>query len=138
MNKVTILHGKLIAEKKLIETNFPFIKCHITISKKCLTCVGVTRPTNISYTYKIVYEYGKSPIVTLISPQILYHDDIHMYRSNNALCLFFPLDGSWTSEKRLYNTIVTWTHEWFVYYELYCISGKWEYPEVKHHQPKYE
>jgi len=55
-----------------------------------------------------------------------------MYPKNNTLCLYHKSDLSWNINCHLFDTIIPWTHEWFVYYELYCITGNWEHPFVPH------
>lgn len=124
------LYGKFSAEKVLIEKHYAFIKCSYTNDR--LTCRGCCIPTNIEYTYKIVYNGFDNPTITVVSPVIPFHKDIHMYSDTNGLCLHYPKDGDWTAHKPLYSTIIPWIHEWFMYYELYLITGRWEHPYVDH------
>jgi hypothetical protein len=79
---------------------------------------------------------GERPKVYAINPKIPYNEDIHMYEDDNRLCLYYPKDFRWTEKVHLYNTIIPWTHEWFLFYELYKIYGKWMHPEVNHKNPK--
>lgn len=123
----------LIREKKLIEANFDFIKCKIKNQK--LICEGVCKPTGLSVNYKfsIAYDGRLSPKVNVIEPTIEYNDDIHMFPSDNNLCLYHSSDMIWDFRKHnIFNTIIPWTIEWFIFYELYLITGKWEHPFVSH------
>ena len=122
----------LSLEKHLLVKHFKFVDVKIINNK--LKCTGVCRPSShsISYTYQIQFTPKQSPNVFVINPVIKYHKDIHMYPKDNSLCLYYPRDYSWTRKSHLYDTIVPWTHEWFVFYELYQIYGKWFHPSVDH------
>lgn len=123
----------LYLEKHLLERHYSFLNTYIT--NNTLICIGIHQPTEYSanYKYEVTYKYGKHPTVNVISPNIEYNNDIHMYK-NNSLCLYYPKDYSFTHDSHLYNTIIPWTHEWFVYYELYLITGIWQHPYVKHNK----
>lgn len=123
-------------EKSLLQKHYAFLKCEI--KNGILYCYGSFQPTEESpnYSYRIKYNPIGSPTVNVISPEIQYHDDIHMYPKDNSLCLYHKTDLIWNTNHRLYNTIVPWTHEWFVFYELYKVYGVWLHPEVKHKTTK--
>lgn len=119
-------------EKRLIEKHYDFLDCKI--NKGVLYCYGICQPTeeSITYSYRIKYAPLSKPKVTVTNPVIAYNDDIHMY-NDTSLCLYYPEDMTWNcSSHRLYDTIIPWTHEWFVFFELYQITGKWLHPEVRH------
>jgi hypothetical protein len=123
----------LIREKKLIENSFEFLKC--TIKNENLVCEGVCKPTqySVEYKFQISYNGKSSPKVNVIDPVIGYNDDIHMFPSDNSLCLYHSSDMIWNHKKHhLFDTIIPWTMEWFVFYEIYLISGEWEHPFVQH------
>lgn len=119
-------------EKNLINKFYPFIE--VKVMPAVIVCVGTFQPTTLSvrYTYRIEYVPPHPPKVFVVSPQIDYDEDIHMFPQDNSLCLYYHKDESWTPACRLYNTIIPWTHEWFVFYEWYLIAGKWKHPAVKH------
>ena len=125
----------LIREKKLIESNYEFLKC--TIKQNNLVCTGKVKPTDYSneYRIKLVYDGQNAPRVYVIEPEIEYNDDIHMFPKEKNLCLYHSEtdDFYWDYKKHyVFNTIIPWALEWFVYYELYQITGKWEHPFVTH------
>lgn len=129
----------LIREKKLIEVNYGFLTC--TIKQNKLVCTGKVKPTDYSkeYSIKIIYNGLSSPKVYSIEPEIEYHDDIHMYPIEKNLCLYHPeIDNfQWDYKKHnIFDTIIPWALEWFVYYELYLITGKWEHPYKDHRRVK--
>jgi hypothetical protein len=125
-------------EKALLQAHYDFFS--FDISDGALYCYGEFKPTDYSITYKYRVKYNplKSPSVTVRYPVITYHDDIHMYPKDDSLCLYHKSDLVWNDSHHLYNTIIPWTHEWFVYYELYQITGKWEHPFVPHTGSKTE
>ena len=137
----TFLSTKLILvrEKKLIEINYAFLKC--TISNNKLICFGHTKPTEHSkeYEFKVIYDGLSPPKVFVIKPDIVYNNDIHMFPKDNTLCLYHSKtdDFYWDNKKHhIHSTIIPWTLEWFIYYELYMISGKWEHPYIDHRLTK--
>ncbi len=129
----------LIREKKFIQHHYDFLSC--SIKKNYLVCKGNFKPTEYStdYKFKITYNGISSPDIHVIEPQIEYSDDIHMYPKGKSLCLYHPQKDQleWDARKHnLYETIIPWTLEWFVYYELYLINGRWEHPYVPHKRIK--
>jgi len=123
-------------EKHLLTKHYSFLLVNIVGNK--LKCMGSCKPSefSITYDYEIRYTPGKSPKVYPINPKIAYHEDIHMHSHDNSLCLFYPADFSWTNKSHLYNSIIPWTHEWFIFYELYQLYGNWLHPSVQHEKQK--
>ncbi|MFT7157843.1 MAG: hypothetical protein ACI8Q1_002867 [Parvicella sp.] len=119
-------------EKKLIDKNYQFLECRI--EKGILYCYGEYKPTSESttYSYRIKYDPLDKPKVKVMKPVIAYNDDIHLYPKDNTLCLYHKTDLIWNTSCHLYDTIIPWTHEWFVFYELYQLTGKWLHPFVSH------
>lgn len=119
-------------EKLLLEENFPFLKCRF--QNNLLYCNGAFKPhdNGVEYQYRIKFDGISRPIVTVKHPRIEYNDDIHMYPKDNSLCLYYPGEFTWDPSKHLHTTIIPWTHEWFVFYELYKCTGQWLHPFVPH------
>ena len=128
--------AKIKKEIELIKTNFDFIECKQRGDK--LICTGKNKPSKNSqeYDFRIEYDIFNAPKVFIENPVIQYNDDIHMYPSDNSLCLYHKTDlvnEKWSYKKyNLFDTIIPWTLEWFVFYELYKITGRWEHPFVPH------
>lgn len=134
-----LIKSILIREKKFVESRYDFLTC--SIDKNVLYCKGNYKPTRYSkpYSFSITYSGKNSPDIHVIEPHIEFHDDIHMYPKGESLCLYHPETDNlyWDSKKHnIYNTIIPWTLEWFVYYELYLITGRWEHPFKPHNQVK--
>ena len=119
-------------EAGLLKKHYDFLTTKIMSGK--LYVYGYCRPSEFSttYHYKIKYQPAKYPKVYVTEPQIPYNENIHMYSDDNRLCLYYPRDNSWTEHSRLFDTFIPWTHKWFLYYEIYLITGKWEHPFVDH------
>ena len=118
---------KLTVEKGLIESRFPCFQCNaISSGTTRLECVGLIQPTEHSITYMLRLDYTVwgTPRMYVVSPEIIPTAQIHIYREGN-LCLFYPEETPWTHTLHISDTIVPWTAEWLVYYELFKITGKW-------------
>jgi hypothetical protein len=119
-------------EMALLNKHYGFLTAKLLGS--VLYVYGYCKPAehSVIYHYKIIYDPKRPPKVYVTEPQIGYNDDIHMYSDDHRLCLYYPRDYSWSENSRLFDTIIPWTHKWFLYYEIYLISGKWEYQFVEH------
>jgi len=123
---------RLYDEKHLLEKAYDFL--NVVIRGNTLFAKGYCQPSEHStvYEYKLMFTPGIRPMVFTTQPQIAYNNDIHMYSRDGSLCLFYPKDQSFTHLSHLFNTIIPWTHEWYLYYELYLLKGKWLHPYVDH------
>ena len=121
-----------LRQKKSIEATYDWCKCRIEC-QNTLLCEGRIQPDENcpSYKIKIRYRFGKVPHVHVVEPEIKRTSATHVYKGG-SLCLYFPEEQQWTDDQLIADTIIPWTAEWLLYYELYLISGKWEGPEVGH------
>lgn len=126
-------HLVILLERRLLKKHFPFLKFQIKDGK--LFCYGHFQPTEYSptFNYRVEWEPGCPPKVFPINPQISYDDDIHMY-ADGSLCLYYPKDFVYSIKSHIHETIIPWAHEWFVFYELYQIKGRWLHPYVEHNK----
>ena len=96
-----------------------------TIRKGVLRARLTLQPTPVSrvYTLDIKYRAGGWPAVTVVDPvlEVLPDDPLlpHVYK-DNVLCLHLP--NEWTPDQLLGDTIVPWTAEWLMYYELWLAT----------------
>src|SRR5262245_14732736 len=88
-------------------------------------------PGSPDYRIRINYRIHTSPRVFVLSPKLLPGTP-HIYRTDGALCLYYPDDRSWSSEMLIAKTIVPWTTEWLHYYEIWQVTDKWFGPEAPH------
>lgn len=93
-----------------------------------LTCVVELRPTPASrtYTVRLAYRHSRRPEVTITDPPLGLHPGAshlpHVYEGD-LLCLYYP--GQWKHDMLLARTILPWTAEWLLHYELWLITGRW-------------
>lgn len=102
---------------------------------KRLAWKGKLRPSplSIEYLIELNYEMGKMPKVFILYPLIDFRKKKipHTY-SDNSLCLYYPLDKEWNPEKLLAKTIIPWTCEWLMHYEIWLITGRWNGGGIDH------
>ena len=120
-------------QQKLIERHFKFLNCKI--KKTVLVCAGTLKLANCRNIYSILIEYvaGYEPKTTILSPNIMPCQEIHMYQ-DHSLCLHYPKDMVWNERTLIFKYTVPWISEWIYYYEIYLINGNvWEGPESPLH-----
>jgi hypothetical protein len=93
-----------------------------------LDCVMPIQPSSASQTYavRLRYQPWRRPRVTVPHPQLKLHPDAHALPHiypGNELCLYYP--GQWRDDMLLAVTILPWTAEWLIHYELWLITGRW-------------
>lgn len=120
-----------VLEKQCIKKYFPFLRC--TLRGKNLTCHGNITPSEGCDTYKIKVEYqeGRAPRVYITDPYIEPDPEYHIYKAGH-LCLYDHRESPWSTKMMLHETIIPWTAEWLVFYELWKITGEWIGPEALH------
>ena len=125
----------MVIQQACIQERFPQFKFYRAKSM----WIGKFRPSTKSpeYLVEINYSLYKIPRVFVLSPK-LHPDAPHIYKESGALCLYYPQDNSWNSQKLLGNTIFLWTAEWLYYYELWLATGQWLGPEAPHVDGKSE
>lgn len=86
------------------------------------------------YTIKLVYRYGGTPKVWVLSPKPLALAEgqtslPHVYSTlEQQICLFYNAgeeEKEWRPDMILANTVVPWISEWLYFYELWLITGTW-------------
>jgi hypothetical protein len=101
---------------------------------------GTIRPTSLSNTYRVRLEYshGKLPRVWVIEPQLKNRNGRrpdHLYR-DGSLCLFYPRNREWDHSMSLAQTIIPWTSEWLLHYEVWLATGEWRGGGIHPGKPK--
>jgi hypothetical protein len=54
-----------------------------------------------------------------------------MYKEGN-LCLYDWREMPWRTEMKIHETIIPWTAEWLVFYEIWKLTGSWLGAESSH------
>lgn len=124
-------HARFALQPALIRKHFPFLRCEFKGAE--LLCSGEITPSNFCDTYQVSIRYpkGKVPRVRILRPKIEPSTKIHMY-PNGTLCLYDHRSAPWSANYDLHQTIIPWTAEWLVFYELYKTHGVWLGPEAPH------
>ena len=94
---------------------------------------GSLKPCDLSNTYDIRIEYnaGFHPNVYVISPNPLplakYATELPHIRDHEKqnLCLYHRDMNEWNECMMIANTIIPWTSEWLLYYEIWAATGIW-------------
>ena len=88
---------------------------------------------------RIEYHPPKSPKVYLQRPKLVRANDDqdfnHVYK-DGQLCLYDPRENEWTQEMGIARSIVPWTIQWLVFYEVWLLTGKWCGVEAAHSEDK--
>ena len=117
-------YGRAVLEAGMVRRNFPFFKTRVRGSE--LTCRGWMRPTETSEEYRVEIKYSseRSPDVRVLEPDIAVDAELHMY-DEGTLCLYDWREQPWQNCWYLHETVIPWTAEWLVFYELFLLTGKW-------------
>ena len=122
-------------QKLKIQKNYPGFKCEILPKELELVCTGKIRPDVDAPDYHIQIRHAVFPEVRILHPKIEPNSEIHMYR-DETLCLYFPEDYEWDDISSIHDTVIPWTAEWLVFYELYLLTGKWKGRKAPHKLPE--
>jgi len=106
-----------------------------TVSATCrggkLIWNGKLQPTGISNTYRVRLEYSSRswPEVYVVSPKLQRvngEKPPHIYSfEEQHLCLYYHEDNDWNRDMKIAETIIPWTTEWLLFYELWLSTGIW-------------
>jgi hypothetical protein len=98
------------------------VKCGIL---KCTKQIQPS-PMSLNYAVQILQQHGKQPQVSVIDPPLELHEGPtalpHVYHGDE-LCLHYPSQRKPTM--LIANTIVPWTAEWLMHYEIWLVTGEW-------------
>jgi len=121
------------AQGGMLRHLFPDSTLKIVGYDKGLIWEGKLQPTNLSITYDIRVEYniGCNPNIYVLSPSPLpLAKDAtklpHTYNHEKQhLCLYHRLMNEWNERKMIAKTIIPWTSEWLLHYEIWVTTGTW-------------
>jgi hypothetical protein len=108
-----------------LRARFPETKARLTTKR--LDWTGELQPAALSRTYRVrvTYELRAYPKVTVLSPRLESRPGKslpHVF-ADGSLCLH--LEDDWNSGMLLVDTIVPWTSEWLIQYEIWKFTGEW-------------
>jgi hypothetical protein len=99
----------------------------VKLTPKLLECRCEIQPTAASrtYTLRVTYARQRYPAVWVLAPDLESRPGAslpHVFQ-DGSLCLH--LDGDWTADMLIADTIVPWTSEWLIHYEIWKFTGEW-------------
>lgn len=111
-------------------------------SRRHLLARGIVQPTPACNVYRVRIEFEEDhfPRVFVESPSIISNArgmrPPHLYReAGDPLCLFYPLNREWDWSMEIARTIVPWTVEWLLYFEIWEATGEWSGGGAEHAPP---
>lgn len=115
---------RLVTETLLLKKHFPFLLPRMVGDR--LMCRGNIQPSDTSATYRIdlVYKPWSAPEVRILTPEIKPERHLHFYK-DGTLCLYDWREQPWQRHWHLTDTVIPWTAEWLLFYELFLLTGKW-------------
>jgi len=110
-----------------LKRKFPDAEC--TVKRSRLRWRGTLMPTPLSkaYTLRLEYSLENGPDVFVENPELETRDGEkppHLY-PNGSLCLYLPSGREWDRDQLLARTIIPWSSEWLLHYELWLVTGEW-------------
>lgn len=120
-----------VLERIRIERHFTCFECELRRNR--LVCRGIITPAEgcDSYHIRIDYELSGVPKVRITQPSIEPSAEYHMY-PDGSLCLYDHREAPWSARMMLHETVIPWTAEWTVFYELWRLTGEWLGPVAPH------
>ncbi len=121
------------AQGGMLRHFFPDSTLEIMGYNKGLIWEGMLKPSNLSIIYNIRIEYniGHDPNIYVLSPNPLpmAKDSTqlpHIYNHEKQhLCLYRRQMNEWNEHKLIAKTIIPWTSEWLLHYEIWVATGTW-------------
>jgi len=112
-----------------LQSYFPDSKC--LVRNNILTWKGYLQPMDLGLKYliKVIYQREKHPNVYVLDPKplVLAQGETklkHVYNTKRQhLCLYYGKE--WDETKLIAETIIPWTSEWLLHYEIWVATGTW-------------
>ncbi|MCX6132627.1 MAG: hypothetical protein NTU47_02340 [Ignavibacteriales bacterium] len=85
----------------------------------------------------MIYLRGQHPDVYVASPKLdLFPGESrlpHVYSTEEQrLCLYYRRAREWNSGMYIGDTIIPWTSEWLLHYEIWLATGSWHGGGIQH------
>ncbi|MDR2947643.1 MAG: hypothetical protein LBV71_00400 [Prevotella sp.] len=121
----------LIIQASKLQVYFPDSK--YSVRQNILVWKGYLQPTYLSpkYLIRVVYQREKHPNVYVIEPKPLTLAEgksklEHVYDTDKQhLCIYYKRAKEWNETKFIADTIIPWTSEWLLHYEIWVTTGTW-------------
>lgn len=121
----------LMIQALRLQSYFPDSKYSIRLNT--LVWKGHIQPTCLSpkYLIKVVYQREKHPNVYVLAPKPLTLAKgktrlKHVYNTEKQhLCIYYKRAKEWNESQFIADTIIPWTSEWLLHYEIWVATGIW-------------
>jgi hypothetical protein len=117
---------ELTANARLLRKLYPDGK--VRLKAGALLWSASLKPSDLCCTYSVsmYYDAVRHPKVRVRNPQLEPNAEAHLPHiyADGTLCLYKP--GEWTWSDMLATTIVPWTSEWLIHYEIWRVTGSWQ------------
>ena len=114
------------AQQLLALENLPLSRS-TKLKRGALRWEGELQPTPLSerYLVEITASEGKRPTVLVLAPALRAPEDHRLPHTfaGERLCLCYP--WQWNRGLAIARTIVPWTSEWLLHYEIWLATGHW-------------
>lgn len=92
-----------------------------------LSWKGRLQPCELSriYTVQITYTRGRYPVARILDPQLRATETGFLPHTYNDKSLCLHDAGQWAEHMLIVDTIVPWTAEWLLHYEIWLATGEW-------------
>jgi hypothetical protein len=99
----------------------------VVLKPHSLRWTGQVQPSDLSraYAIRIDYERRHYPVVRVLAPDLVATEAgflPHTY-DDGTLCLHDV--GQWNEAMLIVDTIIPWTAEWLLHYEMWVATGEW-------------
>ena len=114
----------LLRQAFALRSTFP--ESEVSVHGDTLTWIGQLRPSERSapYTVRITYTLRNYPQVRVLDPPIIdEHEFVPHVHNTGELCVYD--DHDWSPRLQLIDSIVAWTIEWLLFWELFLATGRW-------------
>lgn len=110
-----------------LKRSFPNSECELRRNRLRWRAELSPTPMSESYSVSLDYSLEMPPSVRVVNPVLVERDGEelpHVY-PDGSLCLYYPRAMEFSRDCFLVDTIVPWTSEWLMHYELWHVTGEW-------------
>jgi len=122
----------LAVQELTLRKRFPESQSRIKRSELIWECDLQPSPLSAVYRVCLRYRLKGIPKVNVLTPQLQMREDDqppHMYSyAEQRLCLYLPEADEWDGSMLLAKTVIPWTCEWLLQYEVWLVTGEWRGP----------
>jgi hypothetical protein len=122
----TSINSTLFRQAADLNRSYPGAESQLL--KGGLRWIGTIQPAEVSESYRVMITWdgrASRPTVRVLQPKVRDLPDKkvpHVF-SDMSLCLH--LHDEWHPDTLISASVIPWTSEWLLYYELWLLTGEW-------------